>query len=104
MCISNGIQIWPKDVISHIFKENQESSPYIYASDMCNNFVCEHELRDAHDRRITTNRLEKHMLSLAKPVKLEHPVYKTGTFGFFRLSILTRTHSSLHFRHSINTN
>jgi hypothetical protein len=23
-----------------LFKENQESSPYIYASDKCNNFMC----------------------------------------------------------------
>jgi hypothetical protein len=40
MCILNEIQIWPKDVILHIFKEIQESSPYIYTFDKCNKFMC----------------------------------------------------------------
>jgi hypothetical protein len=39
MCILNEIQIWPKDTILHTL-EIQESSPYIYASDKCNTFVC----------------------------------------------------------------
>jgi hypothetical protein len=39
MCILNKIQILAKDAILHIFKELKESSLYIYASDMCNNYV-----------------------------------------------------------------
>jgi hypothetical protein len=36
------------------FKELQESSPYIYASERCNISVCVHVLRDILDKRFTT--------------------------------------------------
>jgi hypothetical protein len=96
MCISNRIQIWHKDVISHIFKENQESSPYIYASDMCNNFERKQVLRDAHDKRIITSKIgETYAKSAktqyglanrtiwfcqAKPIKLEPPFFSDSTY------------------------
>jgi hypothetical protein len=97
-------------------KEIQESSPYIDASDRCNKCVCEHVLHDAHDKRFTIIKIgEIYALSAkteqsslanrtiqfcqAKPPKLEHPIYKTGTSDFSRHSIVTRQHSSLNFRH-----
>jgi hypothetical protein len=71
----------------------------MYASEVCNKSVCEHELRDAHNSRITTNKIgEIYAKSVkigqsgltnriirfcqAKPIKLEHPVYKTRTSDF----------------------
>jgi hypothetical protein len=39
MCILNGIQILEMPFCT-LFKEIQDSSPYIYASEKCNNFVC----------------------------------------------------------------
>jgi hypothetical protein len=72
----------------------------MYASDMCNNFERKQVLRDAQKKRITTNKIgETYAKSVkigqscltnqtiqfcqAKPIKPEHPVYKTRTFGFF---------------------
>jgi hypothetical protein len=53
MCILNGIQFWPLDVILHIFQGNPREPPYIYASERCNQSGCEHVLCDAHDKRFT---------------------------------------------------
>jgi hypothetical protein len=89
----------------------------MYASDMCNNLYVRHKLCDAHDRRITINKIEETYAKpvktgqsdltnrtirfcQAKPIKLEHLVYKTRTSDFSRLSILIRKQSSLYLRHS----
>jgi hypothetical protein len=53
MCILNGIQIWPIDVILHIFQENPIELPYIYASERCNKNVCEQVIHYAYDKSFT---------------------------------------------------
>jgi hypothetical protein len=47
----------------------------MYAFDMSNNWVWEHELCDAHDRRITINKIEE---TYAKSAKTGQ---STGTSG-----------------------
>jgi hypothetical protein len=118
MCMWNRIQIWPKDSISHIFQRKLRELPLHLCIRYVQEFVCVNINYVMHMRVESQQiRLEKHMLSLpksdspvwqtgpsdfhqAKPIKPKHPIYKTGTFGFSRLSILTRKHSSLYFRHS----
>jgi hypothetical protein len=53
----------------------------MYASDMSNNWVSEHELCDPHGRRITTNKIAE---TYAKSVKLDSPVWQTGPSNFAR--------------------
>jgi hypothetical protein len=108
---------WPKMLFCTFFKKKQEGSPYMYASEVWNKSVCEHELCDAHDRRITTNKIWRnichvyqnrtvrfgklnHSVLSAKPQKPEYPVSKTRTSGFSRLSVLTRKHTPMISRHS----
>jgi hypothetical protein len=48
---------WPKMPFCTFFKEKKQgSSPYMYASNMCNNFERKQVLRDAQEKRITTNK------------------------------------------------
>jgi hypothetical protein len=94
------------------FKEIQESSPYIYTSDKCNNFVCVNiyyvmhitggsqqiKFRETYAKSTKTRQssLANRTIQFcqARPTKPEHPVYKTGTSGFSRLNILIRKNTS----------
>jgi hypothetical protein len=49
-------------------KKKQGSSPYMYASNMCNNFERKQVLRDAQEKRITTNKTGE---TYGKSVKIE---------------------------------
>jgi hypothetical protein len=63
-----------------IFKEIQESSHYIYASNVYNNFEYANMYYVMHMIRESQKiKLEKHMLSLPKSDSL---VWKTRLFGF----------------------
>jgi hypothetical protein len=74
--------------------------------------VSEHVICDAHNGRITTNKIrvtytesaktgqfdlvnQTIRFCQAKPTKPEHPIYKTGTSDFSKLSILIRKHAIL---------
>jgi hypothetical protein len=51
MCILNGIQIWPRDAILHIFQGNPREMPlYVCILGVQQKYVCEQVIRDAHDR------------------------------------------------------
>jgi hypothetical protein len=66
MCILNEIQFLAYKAILHIFQENQEELPYIYASEWCNKCVCEHVLHDAHDKIFTTIKAREAYVLFAK--------------------------------------
>jgi hypothetical protein len=53
MCILNRIQIWPKDVILHIFQGTPRVPPISMHPICATICVSEHVLRGAHDKRIT---------------------------------------------------
>jgi hypothetical protein len=65
MCILNGIQIWPRDTILHIFQENPKDLPlYVCIRGVQQKCVCKQVIHDAHDSWFTKIKLrEAYILS-----------------------------------------
>jgi hypothetical protein len=67
MCILNRIQIWPRDAILHIFKENPRELPvYVCIRSVQQKSMCEQVIRDAHDGRFTKIKLRESYVLYAK--------------------------------------
>jgi hypothetical protein len=84
MCILNGIQIWPRDAILHIFEGNLRGLPLYVCIRYVQQFVCENLNYVMHMTEESQQiRLEKHMLSMSKPDSpvLPGKTNKTGTSG-----------------------
>jgi hypothetical protein len=93
-----------------LFKEIQESTPYICTSDKCNNFVCVNMYYVMHMTR-GPQKL-KFGETYAKSVKTEQSDlgnriiwfcqqnHKSWNIHFFRLNILIRKHTPMISRHS----
>jgi type VI protein secretion system component Hcp len=69
------------------FKEIQESSPYMYAFEVCNKSVCvcEQVICDAHDRRFIKIKLRE---AYVLPTKIGHPSLANQNIRFEKLDYL----------------
>jgi hypothetical protein len=66
MCILNGIQIWAKDVILHIFLKKSKSAPLYVCIRGVQQKCGEQIIRDAHDRWFTKIKLREAYVLSAK--------------------------------------
>jgi hypothetical protein len=83
MCILNRIQFWLKDAILHIFLGKSRELPlYVciqYEQPMC---VSEYVLRDAHNRRIITNKIVE---TYTESIKIRQSSLTNRTIRFGKL-------------------
>jgi hypothetical protein len=71
MCMLNGIQIWPRDAILHIFQGNPRELPLYVSIQYVQQFVCENMNYVMHMiEELQQIILEKYMLCLPKPGSL----------------------------------